>query len=55
MSFFPAPPVIETVVFTRLPRRTVWADANRQGRLIDSFLEGPSFDRHGNLYVTDIP
>lgn len=61
MSFFPAPPIIETTVFTRLPdryrqpRRTAWADANRQGRMIDSFLEGPSFDRDGNLYVTDIP
>lgn len=61
MSFFCAPPSVETTVFTRLPdhfrapRRTAWADANRQGRLIDSFLEGPSFDRHGNLYVTDIP
>ncbi|MGV6393517.1 SMP-30/gluconolactonase/LRE family protein [Pseudomonas caspiana] len=61
MSFFCAPPSVETNVFTRLPdhfrnpRRTAWADANRQGRLIDSFLEGPSFDRDGNLYVTDIP
>lgn len=61
MSFFCAPPSVETTVFTRLPdhfrnpRRTAWADANRQGRLIDSFLEGPSFDRDGNLYVTDIP
>lgn len=61
MSFFPPPPRIETSVFTRLPdafrraRRTTWADANRGGQAIDSFLEGPSFDRSGNLYVTDIP
>ncbi|MFL7961035.1 gluconolactonase [Pseudomonas sp. NFIX10] len=61
MSFFPAPTATETTVFTRLPerfrnpRRTTWADANRQGKIIDSFLEGPSFDREGNLYVTDIP
>lgn len=61
MSFFCAPPSVETSVFTRLPdhfrkpRRTAWADGNRQGRFIDSFLEGPSFDRDGNLYVTDIP
>lgn len=61
MSFFAAPPTIQTSVFTRLPdryrqpKRTAWADANRQGRAIDSFLEGPSFDRQGNLYVTDIP
>ncbi|MGH8387851.1 MAG: hypothetical protein ACRESJ_20580 [Pseudomonas sp.] len=46
MSFFAAPPILETTVFTRLPdhfrnaRPTTWANANRQGRAIDSFLEG---------------
>jgi len=46
---------------TRLPdafrnkRRSEWADANKPGHEIDSFLEGPAFDRAGNLYVTDIP
>jgi gluconolactonase len=61
MTFFNPPRRIETTVFTRLPhhfrkpRRTTWADANQGGREIDSFLEGPSFDRDGRLYVTDIP
>ena len=61
MSFFNAPPTVETTIFTRLPdrfrraRRSAWADANRMGKEIDSFLEGPSFDRDGRLYVTDIP
>jgi gluconolactonase len=61
MSFFAPPPTVTTEVFTRLPerfrqkRKTSWANANRQGREIDSFLEGPSFDRQGRLYVTDIP
>ncbi|MFQ6589987.1 MULTISPECIES: SMP-30/gluconolactonase/LRE family protein [Pseudomonas] len=61
MSFFAAPSTVQTSVFTRLPeqfrdvRPTAWANANRQGRAIDSFLEGPSFDREGRLYVTDIP
>ena len=61
MTFFAPPRRIETAVFTRLPdrfrrpRRTAWADANQGGREIDSFLEGPSFDRQGRLYVTDIP
>ena len=61
MSFFAPPPTIETEVFTRLPdslrrkRRSAWADANRAGKETDSFLEGPSFDRQGRLYVTDIP
>ena len=47
--------------FTRLPDkfrkpgRTAWGDTNAVGQLLDSFLEGPSFDRAGNLYVTDIP
>jgi gluconolactonase len=58
---FTAPQVIEARVLTRLPdsfrkkRRTDWADANKPGHELDSFLEGPSFDREGNLYVTDIP
>ena len=34
--------------------QSAWADANRGGIPIDSFLEGPVFDRQGNLYVTDI-
>lgn len=61
MSFFPPPRRVETAVFARLPDRfrrprpTAWADANRAGREIDSFLEGPAFDRQGRLYVTDIP
>jgi gluconolactonase len=60
LSFTP-PQAIEARVLTRLPdsfrrkRRTEWCDANKPGHEIDSFLEGPSFDRAGNLYVTDIP
>ena len=52
---------IEVRRFTSLPpkfrrrRRTAWSDANRQGATLDSFLEGPSFDRNGNLYCVDIP
>lgn len=59
--FFAPPPTVETTVFTRLPNRfrqpkaTAWATYNRGGAEIDSFLEGPSFDREGRLYVTDIP
>src|ERR687898_3031974 len=61
MTFFAPPPRLETEVFTRLPdrfrrpRRTAWSDTNRAGREVDSFLEGPAFDRQGRLYVTDIP
>ena len=59
---FAAPAVIETEVFARLPdhfrrtgQRCAWGDVNNGGRPTDCFLEGPSFDRVGNLYVTDIP
>lgn len=61
MSWFPPPEVLQSTVFARMPdrfraaRRTSWADANKGGAAVDSFLEGPSFDRDGNLYVTDIP
>ena len=60
LSFTP-PEVITARVLTRLPDelrmpgRSEWADANKPGHLVTSFLEGPSFDRAGNLYVTDIP
>ena len=59
---FPEPVLIDAEVFTELPaalRRTgkpsYWAEMNRRGAPVDSFLEGPSFDRAGNLYFVDIP
>ena len=62
VSFYDSLPVIETEVFSSMPaefRRpgslTPWAEANKAGRAVDCFLEGPSFDRDGNLYVSDIP
>jgi gluconolactonase len=60
MRFTP-PVVIEARELTRLPERlrnareNPWSSANKPGHRIDSFLEGPAFDRAGNLYVTDIP
>ena len=57
---FAPPEVIETEVFARLPaslrrvRDTSWSAANRRGVVTDSFLEGPSFDRDGNLFVVDL-
>jgi len=57
---FAAPPTVETQIFTSLPENL--RSQNRDslftqilGRRIDSFLEGPSFDRQGNLYCVDIP
>lgn len=55
------PQILEFEVFSAMPaslrrlERSAWADANRSGAVVDSFLEGPVFDEAGNLYVTDIP
>lgn len=53
--------MIKAEVFTSLPTkyrktsRTVWSDANYRGGEVECFLEGPSFDREGNLWCVDIP
>jgi gluconolactonase len=58
---FAPPENISSEVFVEIPpefrkvRRSSWSDARRGGKPTHSFLEGPSFDREGNLYVTDIP
>ncbi|WP_280566722.1 SMP-30/gluconolactonase/LRE family protein [Chromohalobacter sp. 296-RDG] len=58
----PDPALIEAEVFTELPttlrrtgQRSYWADRNRRGAVVDSFIEGPSFDLAGNLWFIDIP
>lgn len=62
MNMIQPPVILDAGIFTRMPAyyrrtgvRSVWADANRGGAPVDSFLEGPVFDAAGNLYVTDIP
>ena len=57
---FAAPPLIDTVIHARLPDElrivdtpTPWSAA-RGGPPLHSFLEGPSFDRDGNLYCVDV-
>lgn len=58
---FQEPRKIEVRRFSSLPakyrrkRRTAWSGPNRRGAAVDSFLEGPSFDRAGNLWCVDIP
>ena len=54
---YAAPPEIRTEVFARLPEhlRVTCDPAVRFGHAQDSFLEGPSFDRDGNLWCVDIP
>jgi len=39
----------------RSRQRSAWSDPNRQGAAVECFLEGPSFDRQGNLWFVDIP
>jgi gluconolactonase len=58
---YPLPSAVPAQVWTRLPERfraprpTTWANANLAGHEVECFLEGPSFDRMGRLYVVDIP
>lgn len=53
---YAVPPDIQTEVFARLPDhlRITEGAAIRYGHRRDSFLEGPSFDRAGNLWCVDI-
>jgi gluconolactonase len=39
----------------RRKQRSAWSDPNRQGAEVECFIEGPSFDRDGNLWIVDIP
>ncbi len=63
MMYLETPPrLIETKIFSAMPAelrrtgvRSDWADANRPGVPTDSFIEGPSFDAEGHLYIVDIP
>lgn len=62
MTLFAPPQRITAEVFAELPpkfrSKPVPADRAAAGRSVPKhgcFLEGPSFDREGNLYVVDIP
>jgi len=59
---YSAPPEIKTEVFTQIPdalrysgEPNLWVKFTRPGAHMHSFLEGPSFDRNGNLYCVDVP
>lgn len=59
---FAAPKVLDTVVFARLPDRykdsnehNTWVASQPLGMPHTSLLEGPSFDRDGNLWCVDVP
>lgn len=57
---YAAPALIQTEVFTRMPQKlhkteepSEWV-AHRGAGNLHSFLEGPSFDRDGNLFCVDV-
>lgn len=58
---FAPPPIINTKTFVKFPEslnrsgKNKWLDVQLHGTQLGTFLEGPSFDREGNLWVTDIP
>ena len=57
---FAAPPLLETEIHALLPEALYATDrpskfvTRRGGGKLHSFLEGPSFDRQGNLYCVDV-
>ncbi|WP_082926550.1 SMP-30/gluconolactonase/LRE family protein [Cupriavidus sp. D384] len=60
--FFSAPPRIEATVFAELPQHlrpakpnAEWCTGQPAGTPSETLLEGPSFDRDGNLYCVDLP
>src|SRR5512147_548683 len=60
--FFAPPRTIETQVFARLPAELQDADQDNEwvagqplGMHAGSLIEGPSFDREGNLWCVDVP
>ncbi|MBI4381624.1 MAG: SMP-30/gluconolactonase/LRE family protein [candidate division NC10 bacterium] len=59
MGFLSSLPTIKTEVFASLPKKYRDLGQRKAGsaprfKNVDSFLEGPAFDREGNLYVADI-
>lgn len=61
-NFFDPPALVATEIFATLPDELRNVEANPEltsgqpvGTPNDSLLEGPSFDRDGNLYCVDLP
>lgn len=58
--FFAPPPELTAEVFAEVPEElrpaegSDWAAVQHPGKRFRAFLEGPSFDRDGNLYCVDI-
>ena len=64
MGPYDSPRVVQTTVFATMPEKFS-RSGRRSGKAstyyarpqvdVDYYLEGPSFDRAGNLYFTDVP
>lgn len=61
LALFSPPLSISSTVHLRLPdrlrlhgRRSAWVEVQRPGHDTHSFLEGPTFDTEGRLYLVDI-
>jgi len=60
MNFYPVPPVIKAEIYVKIPddcrckEESEWR-GGFAGRYQDIFIEGPTADAEGNLYITDIP
>jgi len=60
MNFYPVPPVIKAELYASVPdelrvkEESEWR-GGFAGTFEGVFLEGPTPDAHGNLYITDIP
>lgn len=58
--FFAPPPDVTAEVFAQVPDElapkghSAWGETQHPGKSFRAFLEGPSFDRQGNLYCVDI-
>jgi gluconolactonase len=59
---YAAPPAIDAEIFAEVPdsflirgKPSGWGDVHIREPDLPVFLEGPSFDREGNLWVVDIP
>lgn len=57
---YAAPPEVTATVFATVPDRLLvkpksqeWLRTQHKGRTFRAFLEGPSFDRYGNLFCVD--
>ena len=60
MNFYPVPPVLTAEVLVRVPdevrctEESEWRGGFAEG-YENIFIEGPTVDLEGNLFITDIP